>query len=78
METIDNYSKSSRNVHKLNPGEKFCLTVEEASFYFEIGAKKIRELAKMHEDDGIFIHHGVKLLVLREPFERFLTHTSEI
>lgn len=72
MLTTDSTSK------KLKPAEKYCLTVEEASAYFEIGEKKIRSLAEMHKDEGIFIHHGVKLLILREAFEKFLSMTPEI
>ena len=78
MENSAVYRGCNRCVPKLKPKEKFCLTVEEASAYFEIGEKKIRELYRAHPDDGIFSRHGVKLLILREPFEKFLTQTSEI
>ena len=60
------------------PADKYCLTVAEAAGYFEIGPKKIRQLAEEHMDDGIFIRHGVKLLVIRPAFEKFLTQTSQI
>lgn len=63
---------------KLLPNQKYCLTVQEASKYFEIGENKIRALAKDHMEDGIFVLHGVKLLILRPQFEIFLTQTSEI
>lgn len=63
---------------ELMPYEKYCLTVKEASEYFEIGEKKIRELSKTHMDDGIFVMHGVKLLILRPNFEKFLGQTPEI
>ena len=63
---------------KLKPGEKYCLTVEEAAAYFEINDKKIRALAKDHADEGIFVKHGVKLLILRPQFETYLTKTPEI
>lgn len=64
--------------YTLLPADKFCLTVEEASDYFEIGPKKIRQLAEMHNDDGIFTRHGVKLLVIRPAFENFLGQTPQI
>ena len=64
--------------NKLLPKDKFCLTVEEAAAYFEIGEKKIRLLAEAHRDDGIFTRHGVKVLVLRTAFENFLLQTSDI
>ena len=62
----------------LMPGDKYCLTVQEAASYFEIGEKKIRELATTHMEDGIFCRHGVKLLIIRPRFEDFLTHAPEI
>lgn len=62
----------------LKLGEKYCLTVEEAAAYFEIGPKKIRRIAEDHPDDGIFIRNGVKLLVIRPKFEEFLTKSEEI
>ena len=64
--------------YALRPAEKFCLTVAEASGYFEIGEKAIRKIAQEHPDNGIFTRHGVKLLVLRPAFENFLMNTSEI
>ena len=73
-----NDSEDKEFPNRLMPKDKFCLTVKEASSYFEIGEKKIRELDKAHPDDGLFSHHGVKVLVLREPFENFLMQTSEI
>lgn len=63
---------------KLRPNEKFCLTVEEASAYFEICPQKIRAIAEEHMEDGIFTRNGVKLLVLRTPFENFLMKTETI
>lgn len=60
------------------PADKYCLTVAEAAGYFEIGPKKIRQLAEEHMDDGIFIRHGVKLLVIRPAFENFLAQTPQI
>ena len=63
---------------RLLPAEKFCLTVEEAAAYFEIGEKKIRRLADLHRDDGLFTRHGVKVLVHRTAFENFLLQTSDI
>lgn len=62
----------------LMPAEKYCLTVAEAAEYFEVGPKKIRQLAEEHMDDGIFTRHGVKLLVIRPAFENFLAQTPQI
>ena len=62
----------------LKPAEKFCLTVEEASAYFEINDKKLRQIASEHRDDGICAKHGTKLLIYRPAFEQFLLQTSDI
>lgn len=62
----------------LKPAEKFCLTVEEVSAYFEINDKKIRQIASEHRDDGICAKHGTKLLIYRPAFEQFLLQTSVI
>lgn len=62
----------------LKPAEKFCLTVEEASAYFEINDKKIRQIASEHRDDGICAKHGAKLLIYRSAFEQFLLQISDI
>ena len=62
----------------LKPAEKFCLTVEEASAYFEINDKKILQIASEHRDDGICAKHGTKQLIYRPAFEQFLLQTSDI
>ena len=58
--------------------DKFCLTIEEASKYFHIGQKKMRQLASEHIDSGIFIQNGVKVLVKRKRFEAFLDDVTSI
>ena len=62
----------------LLPAQKYCLTVAEAADYFEVGPKKIRQLAEEHIDDGLFTRHGIKLLVIRPAFEKFLVQTPQI
>ena len=58
--------------------DKYCLTIEEASEYFHIGQKKIRQLASEHIDSGIFNQNGVKVLVKRKRFEAFLDDVTSI
>lgn len=62
----------------LLPGEKYCLSVEEAARYFAINDKKIREIGKDHLDDGLVVMHGVKMLIIRPAFEKYLTETPMI
>ena len=48
--------------------DKFCLTIDEAAEYFNIGIKKMRRLAE--DNEGEFaIYMGNRYLVIRERFE---------
>lgn len=62
----------------LLPGDKYCLSVEEAARYIAINDKKIREIGKDHMDDGLVVMHGVKMLIIRPAFEKFLAETPLI
>ena len=49
-------------------GEKYMLTIREASIYFNIGVKKIRRLAE--DNLGVFsIYSGNRYLIIRPKFE---------
>ena len=52
--------------------DKFCLTIDEASVYFNIGEKKLRKIVADNIDRGFIIQNGVKFLVKRKQFEVFL------
>ena len=49
---------------------KFSLSIKQATDYFGIGEKKIRNMATYL--DGIFVKNGNKILVIREKFEAYL------
>ena len=51
--------------------EKPNLTLEEASFYFNIGINKLRELSNADNCDFV-LWIGTKRLIKRKLFERFL------
>lgn len=54
--------------------EKFSLTIQEASEYFGIGTKKIREL--LHEPDCDFVFYiGKKTLIKRKKMEEYVNNT---
>ena len=59
-------------------GEKYTLTIEEAAKYFGIGQKKLRRIAEDHTGSGFVLRNGVKLLIKRKQFERFIDETSAI
>lgn len=58
--------------------DKFCLTIEEASAYFNIGEKKLRKIVSDNLDSGFIIQNGVKFLVKRRQFEKFLDDLTSI
>ena len=58
--------------------DKFCLTIDEASVYFNIGEKKLRKLVADNIDTGFIIQNGVKFLIKRKQFEVFLEGLTAI
>ena len=57
---------------KVQVKDKFCLTIDEAAEYFNIGEKKLRKIVADHLDSGFVIQNGVKVLIKRKRFEDFL------
>ena len=58
--------------------DKFCLTIDEASAYFNIGEKKLRRIVTDNIDTGFIIQNGVKFLIKRKQFETFLENLTAI
>lgn len=58
--------------------DKFCLTVEEASLYFNIGEKKLRKIVADNLNSGFIIQNGVKILIKRKRFEEFLNDITAL
>lgn len=58
--------------------DKFCLTIEEAAEYFNIGEKKLRKIVVENLRSDFVIQNGVKYLIKRKRFEAFLDETSAI
>ena len=56
----------------------FCLTIDEAVIYFNIGEKKLRKLVSDNLDSGFIIQNGVKFLIKRKRFEDFLNDLTAI
>ena len=57
---------------------KFCLTIDEAVIYFNIGEKKLRKLVSDNLDSGFIIQNVVKFLIKRKRFEDFLNDLTAI
>lgn len=51
--------------------EKYNLTIEEASAYFNIGADRIRDIAEEHKNEMV-IMVGVKKLIRRKKMEEYM------
>ena len=57
--------------------DKFCPTVEEASAYFNLGVKKIRQIAQ-EQNGNLSVLNGSKVLIKRKKFEEFLDRVATI
>ncbi len=58
--------------------DKFCLTIDEAAEYFNIGEKKLRKIVTENLHSDFVIQNGVKYLIKRKRFEAFLNEISAI
>lgn len=58
--------------------EKYMLTIEEASVYFNIGQKRMRSIVQLYKDspNTFAVEAGAKVLINRKKFEYFLDSTT--
>lgn len=57
---------------------KYSLTITEASDYFNIGEKKLRQMVQENETADFLLNNGVKVLIKRTKFEQFLDEMCSI
>lgn len=57
---------------------KYTLTISEASQYFNIGEKKLRQMVQENSNVDFLLNNGVKVLIKRVKFEQFLDDTYSI
>lgn len=57
--------------------DKYCLTIDEAAKYFNIGTKKIRQIAE-EQKEQVAIRVGSKVLIKRINFEYFINNIYSI
>ena len=72
---------SNKNINDRKPipiWEKFNLTINEASEYFNLGEKKMRFLADNYNDYGFVLQNGNKTLIKRRKFEDFINETNAV
>lgn len=58
--------------------KKYTLTISEASQYFNIGEKKLRQMVQENNTADFLLNNGAKVLVKRVKFEQFLDDTYSI
>ena len=58
--------------------DKFCLTIDEATAYFNIGEKKLRQIVTENLHSDFVVQNGIKYLIKRKRFEIFLDKISSI
>ncbi len=77
LEVQDSAKKEKKTKICIPIHEKFNLTIEEASQYFNIGRDKLYELA--NEDGCKFaLHNGRNILIKRILFEKYLEQKTYI
>ena len=77
MARMDFIPETDVREHNLTIGEKYLLTIKEASVYFNIGIKKMRRLAE--DNLGVFsVYSGNRYLIIRPKFEEYICKTSTI
>ena len=62
----------------ISPENKYCLTINEAASYFNIGIKRLVHLLNSQEGADILLMAGTKRLVKRKKMEIFLDKTLAI
>lgn len=58
--------------------DKYCLTIEEAAAYFNIGMKRLIYLLESPEGADLMLTVGVKRLVKKKKMENFLDKAAAI
>ena len=64
--------------YKTPLSEKYCLDIEEAVAYFNIGDKKLRKIILENPDADFVLRNGVKYLIKRKKFEAYLDNQTSI
>ena len=65
-------------VNKVPLWHKYSLTITEASDYFNIGEKKLRQMVQENGSADFLLNNGVKVLIKRAKFEQFLDEIYSI
>lgn len=55
---------------------KYSLTIREASEYFNLGEKKLRQIIQEQPQEDFILNNGTKVLIKRVKFEQFMDAVS--
>lgn len=58
--------------------EKYVLTIEEASAYFQIGRDKLHRIIEENPDADFILMNGTRMQIKRVAFERYVDRLSAI
>ena len=58
--------------------KKYGLSISEASELFGVGEKVVRRILRDNPDAGLVINNGVKLVIRRKKFRKFLNATDSL
>lgn len=70
--------RAEEAVESMSLDKKYCLTVKEASAYFGIGEKKLRQMINENTKADYLICNGSKYLIKRKLFENLVDGTYSI
>ena len=69
---------SDRRIKPMPFWEKYTLTVGEASSYFHIGEKKLREIIEENPTADFILMSGKRIMIKRTRFEQYLVRRNWI
>ncbi len=75
---MNNTSSNDRRIKPMPFWEKYTLTVGEASSYFHIGEKKLREIIEENPAADFILMSGKRIMIKRTRFEQFLDRKNWI
>ena len=69
---------STENRQQLPWWQKYTLTLNEASEYFGIGYKKLKQFVQEHADADVVVWNGNRAQIKREQFQRYLDEQMNV
>ena len=58
--------------------DRYMLTVDEASAYFHIGGRKMRELIDVHKGAKWMLYNGNRIIIKKDLFAKWLDNQTVI